>query len=192
MSDRAGSYQGTTPWDIGAPQSAFTELEQNGEIEGSVLDIGCGTGENSLYLVTKGYQVTGIDSSPTSIAKALLKSSERNLKVKFLIFDSLLLEHLGTVFDTIIDSGVFHLYSDEKRILYIQSLGRVLRPCGYLHMLCFAEGDYGSYGPRRVTKGEINFFFNEGWEVKAIRKARFETNYGRGWNWAWLASILKL
>ena len=186
------SYQDISHWDTGRPQVEFVNLEKAGEIDGSVLDVGCGTGENALYLAQKGYQVTGVDSSPTALAKAMLKVAERGLKVKFLLFDSLQLEHLGTVFDTIIDSGLFHSYSGEKRSLFVKSLGGVLRPGGYYHMLCFSEGDFGLSGPKSVTKGDIQFNFRDGWDIKAIRKARFEINHGCGWNWAWLASILRL
>lgn len=189
MSELLGFNGGTTPWDIGRPQKAFVDLEEAGEIQGSVLDIGCGTGENAMHMARKGYRTVGVDSSPTSIAKAMLKTTQRNLPVKFIIFEPLQLEHLGMIFDTIIDSGLFHLYDDSTRPLYVKSLGRVLKPEGYLHILCISEGNFGSFGPKRVTKGDFRFYFIEGWEVKAIRGARFEVNYGRGWNWAWLATI---
>lgn len=41
---------GRLPWETGRPQTEFMQLEQAGEILGSVLDVGCGTGENALYL----------------------------------------------------------------------------------------------------------------------------------------------
>ena len=40
---------GPPPWDIGRPQKEFVELVRRGEITGSVLDIGCGTGEHALF-----------------------------------------------------------------------------------------------------------------------------------------------
>jgi SAM-dependent methyltransferase len=186
------SNQGSTPWDTGKPQPVVIELERSGSIQGSVLDIGCSTGENALYLASKGYRVTGIDSSPTAIAKALLKASRMNLKVKFIIFDSLQLKYLGMEFDTIIDCGLFHHFKDETRPMLVQSLKQVLRPGGYYHLLCFSEGDYGGSRLKRVTKGEIYYYFSDGWEIESISKKKFETNYGKGWNWAWFASILKL
>jgi len=189
MSGAQEMNEGLNPWDTGKPQRAFVDLETAGEILGSVLDIGCGTGENAMYMAQKGYRTVGVDSSPNSIAKAMLKSAHRNLPVKFIIFDALQLEHLGMIFDTIIDSGQFHLYDHDTRPHYVRSLGRVLKPEGYLHMLCISEGNFGNFGPKRVTKGDFRFYFSEGWEVKAIRNARLEVNYGRGWNWAWLATI---
>ena len=46
------AYQETAPWDIPGPQPAIVGLEEAGEIRGSVLDAGCGTGENALYLAS--------------------------------------------------------------------------------------------------------------------------------------------
>ena len=46
-------YLGQAPWDIPGPQPAFVALEEAGAIRGSVLDAGCGTGENALYLASR-------------------------------------------------------------------------------------------------------------------------------------------
>jgi len=51
------AYRGTPPWDIGRPQKEFVELMRRGEITGSVLDIGCGTGEQALFFAQEGYDV---------------------------------------------------------------------------------------------------------------------------------------
>ena len=62
------AYEGTPPWDIGRPQPEFVRLEAGGEIRGSVLDVGCGTGENALHMAAKGHDVWGIDGAPTAIS----------------------------------------------------------------------------------------------------------------------------
>ena len=48
------AYLGTPPWDIGRPQPAIVRLAESNQIAGSVLDVGCGTGENILYLAERG------------------------------------------------------------------------------------------------------------------------------------------
>ena len=57
-------YRGTPPRDIGRPQKAFIELAWRGEIRGSVLDIGCGTGEHALFVAGAGHEALGIDTAP--------------------------------------------------------------------------------------------------------------------------------
>ena len=64
------AYRGTPPWDISRPQAEFVRLEESGEIRGSVLDVGCGTGEHVLYLARRGHEAWGIDSAPLAIEKA--------------------------------------------------------------------------------------------------------------------------
>ena len=64
------AYRGTPPWDIGHPQKEFVGLVRRGEITGSVLDIGCGTGEHALFFAEEGHEVWGIDSAPLAIGKA--------------------------------------------------------------------------------------------------------------------------
>jgi SAM-dependent methyltransferase len=94
------AYKGTPPWDIGRPQKEFIELVRRGELSGSVLDIGCGTGENALFFAGEGYEVWGIDSAPVAIQKAKEKAAGRGLKVHFLVLDALHMSELIRQFDT--------------------------------------------------------------------------------------------
>ena len=71
MSFFESAYRGgPPPWDIGRPQKEFVELVRRGEITGSVLDIGCGTGEHALFFAAEGHEVWGIDSTP--LAKTVI------------------------------------------------------------------------------------------------------------------------
>ncbi len=83
------AYKGTPPWDIGRPQKEFIDLVRRGELSGSVLDIGCGTGENALFFAGEGYEVWGIDSAPLAIQKAREKAAGRGLAAHFLVMDAL-------------------------------------------------------------------------------------------------------
>ncbi len=90
---------GRPPWDIGRPQKEFVELVRQGEIGGSVLDIGCGTGEHALFFAKEGHEVWGIDSSPTAIERAKAKAAERGIRVHFLVLDALHMSWLIRKFD---------------------------------------------------------------------------------------------
>jgi ubiquinone/menaquinone biosynthesis C-methylase UbiE len=201
MKNRQGSfggtfdsaYEGIPPWDIGRPQKAYVDLAQTGQIQGSVLDVGCGTGENALHLAQLGYEVWGIDSSPLAIKKAQAKSSTRGVSVTFRVADAFRLKELGRSFDMIIDSGLFHIFSDEERLLFVRSLSSVLKPGGTYYLLCFSDQEATSgTGPRRVSQAEIYATFREGWSVNEIRATRFEINLRNEGMPAWLASITRL
>jgi cyclopropane fatty-acyl-phospholipid synthase-like methyltransferase len=186
------AYEGTPPWDIGRPQKEFIQLAEDGEISGRVLDAGCGTGENALYLASMGFEVWGIDAAPSAIKKAKEKAKERGITVNFLVSDALKLQLLQNKFDTVIDCGLFHVFSDEERPIFAASLSSALYPNGKYFMLCFSEHEPGSYGPRRVTQAEIRATFSKGWKINYIREAVLEITFGPDGVKAWLSSITRL
>lgn len=168
----ATAYAGRAPWDIGKPQSV---LQAAGDkVAGSILDAGCGTGENALFFASKGHAATGIDFLEGPITEAKAKAVERGLSVKFLVKDALKLEEWTERFDNVIDSGLFHVFSDADRAHYIQGLETVLRPGGRLLLLCFSDQVPGEVGPRRVKRKELREAFARGWEIESIELARFE------------------
>lgn len=186
------AYHGSPPWDIGRPQPAFVALEEAGAIAGDVLDVGCGTGENALFLAGRGHDVWGVDAAPSAIELARRKAEERGLAVTFRVQDALRLQELGRTFDTVIDSGLFHALSDSERPLYARSLAAVLRPGGTYFMLAFSELEPGGFGPRRVTQQEIRAAFSDGWRVNEIRAAAFAGRRSPDGSRAWLSSITRV
>jgi 2-polyprenyl-3-methyl-5-hydroxy-6-metoxy-1,4-benzoquinol methylase len=186
------AYKDIPPWDIGRPQKEFIRLAEDGEISGRVLDAGCGTGENALYLAHLGFEVWGIDGAPSAIKKAKEKAKKRGITVNFLVFDALKLQSLQTKFNTVIDCGLFHVFTDEERPIFATSLSSALLPDGKYFKLCFSEHEPGSCGPRRVTQAEIRAAFSKGWKINYIREAEFETMFNAEGVKAWLSSITRL
>lgn len=105
------AYQERPPWDIGRPQQEIVRLEQTGQITGTVLDVGCGTGDNALFLASCGHEVVGLDSVERAIEAARRKADERSLSATFIRGEILSLREIGRTFDTVIDSGLFHTLS---------------------------------------------------------------------------------
>ena len=168
------SYRGTPPWDIGKPQPEFVKIAQNGEIRGSLLDIGCGTGENALYFSGLNLEVLGLDSAPRAIEKAKRKATQRGSQAEFNVGDALHLEDLKRKFDTITDCGLFHIFSDRERRVFEKSLRATLKGSGTYFMLCFSDKEPADWGgPRRVSAEEIEATFDPGWRINYIRDAWF-------------------
>jgi SAM-dependent methyltransferase len=188
------AYAGRAPWDTGRPQSAFVEAA--GLVEGSVLDAGCGTGENALFFAARGHQVTGIDFLQEPIERAKQKAAERGIAASFLVQDALTLSGWGERFDTAIDSGLFHVFPDDARRRYVAGLARVLRPGGRLLLLCFSDAEPGTHGPRRVSRAELEAAFANGWDLEAVTATRFEVvpastdpGFSGGGPHAWFAAF---
>jgi len=166
------AYTGQAPWDIGRPQPAFVAAAER--ITGSILDAGCGTGENALFFASRGNRVTGIDFLPEPIRRAKQKAAERGLTATFLVRDALTLSELDETFDQVLDSGLFHVFSDDDRPRYVAGLAAVLKPGGRLFLLCFSDEEPGDQGPRRVSKRELLDAFADGFELESVELARFE------------------
>jgi cyclopropane fatty-acyl-phospholipid synthase-like methyltransferase len=184
-------YAGAPPWEIGRPQPAFLALAEAGAIRGRVLDVGCGTGEQVLMAAGLGLEATGLDAAPAAIEAARRKARDRGLTARFLLWDALRLAELGERFDTVLDSGLFHVFADEDRPRFVDGLWAVLLPGGRYLMLCFSERQPGLWGPRRVTQAEIRASFADGWRVDAIEPARFDVTIDPDGAHAWLVTITR-
>jgi cyclopropane fatty-acyl-phospholipid synthase-like methyltransferase len=185
-------YEVTPPWDIGHPQAPFVTLAEAGKLKGQTLDVGCGTGEHVLLAAEHGAEAMGVDISSLAIERAREKAAARDLKVTLQVADVLHLDELGLQFDTVTDSGVFHVFADDERPLFVRSLRSALRPGGVYYMMCFSDRQPGDWGPRRVSQAELRSAFADGWSVETIEPARFEVNIDPNGAQAWLSTIKRL
>lgn len=183
-----GMYQSTPPWDTGRPQPALLAVAEQGGLHGRVLDVGCGTGEHTLMAASFGHEATGIDLSPVAVGMADGKVRERGVgSARFMTGDCLDLGALGEQWDTITDSSVFHIFSDEDRPRFVASLRSALVSGGRVVMLCFSDEEPPGWGPRRISKDEIREAFADGWRVETIEPATIELSgeghppEARGW-----------
>lgn len=184
------AYKGKPPWDIGRPQPSFKALADAGEIAGPVLDAGCGTGENALFLAARGFAVVGVDAVEAAVEAARRKALARGLEAEFLVHDALALDGLGRRFATVVDSGLFHTFADRERVLFAKSLAAALRLGGRYYVLCFSERESREGGPRRVTQAALRAAFDKPpFRVLSIAAAEMATNLDGAGRKAWLARI---
>jgi SAM-dependent methyltransferase len=202
--DAAYAASTPPPWDLGRPQPAFVRLAREGLLAGQVLDVGCGTGEQTLLAASSGAEALGVDVSPLAVERARGKAAARGVpaaaggqvgSARFEVADALSLGDLGLTFDTVIDSGLFHVFDDDSRVRYVASLASVLRPGGHLYLMCFSNRQPGEFGPRRVSQDELRAAFGDGWTILAIQADTFAINPGlfpATTALAWLANIARL
>jgi cyclopropane fatty-acyl-phospholipid synthase-like methyltransferase len=170
-------YARRPPWDIGKPQKPFRDAADR--LTGKVLDAGCGTGDTAIFLASRGCKVTGIDFLEGPIERALHKAAKGGVQVTFLVKDALTLKDWDERFDNVIDSGLFHVFSDEDGLRYVEGLATVLKPGGRVFLLCFSDEEPktpGTPGPRRVSKKELHDAFGEGWRIESIEPVQIEVH----------------
>jgi cyclopropane fatty-acyl-phospholipid synthase-like methyltransferase len=187
-------YAGKPPWDIGKPQRQFTAIAD--QVISPVLDAGCGTGELALFLADRGYRVTGIDFVEEAIHRARRKAVERGLSVEFLVKDATTLADWSRRFASVMDCGLFHVFSDTDRMRYVTGLAHLLQPGGRLFVMCFSDEEPGTEGPRRVARHELDDAFADGWQIECIQPTQIEVNpeftdmeFSAGGPKAWFAVI---
>jgi ubiquinone/menaquinone biosynthesis C-methylase UbiE len=186
------AYKGTPPWDVGHPQPVFEALIKDGEIKpGRALDIGCGRGDNAIMLAMNGCEVTGIDLVEAAISDATAKVIERHVKVNFVVGNVLSMDKLfmEAEFDIVIDSGLFHTMTDEERQVFARQIHRVLKAGGKYFLLCFSDKEPEGYGPRRISKAEIERTFTPLFNIIYINDSAFYSRIGPHSSKAYLISV---
>jgi SAM-dependent methyltransferase len=160
---------GFIPWDGHKLSVRLCELV-DGEAalpKGKALDVGCGTGEASIYLARHGWNVTGVDFVKRALEKARVKTERAAVSVRYVHADATRLSSygLGAGFDLVADNGCMHGLSDAGREAYVRELSSMVAPGGRLVLLGFAEGKRP--GPRGFKLPEIRRRFDSGWELIA-------------------------
>lgn len=127
------------PWDIHQAQPRLVELEALGVITGEVLDIGCGLGDNAIFLASRGHSVTALDGSPAAIEQARSRAAAAGVTVNFDVADATNLTGYDGRFDTVIDSALYHCLVEADQQAYVAGLYRATRPGARLHLYCFSD-----------------------------------------------------
>jgi SAM-dependent methyltransferase len=172
-------YQGGTPmgrkmpWDIGAPQPAVVALADAGEFTGEVLDIGCGLGDNSAFLASRGLHVTGLDGAPSAIEQARARTSD----VTFAVADATKLEGYEGRFDTVIDSALYHCLTEDERRAYLAALTRATRPGARLHLFAFSPEVPDAFpAPYLISEANLRETVGKDWTIECLEPAVYTTS----------------
>lgn len=154
------------PWDREEPPQALVDLVRSGTVRPcKAVDLGCGTGHYAIYLAQMGFEVTGVDISPTAIGIAQENARRENAKCDFIAADLLGdLHEVGGTYDFGYDWELLHHIFPEDRGTYVRNVHRLLSPGATYLSVCFSERDpmFGGVGKyRRTAIGTLLYFSSE-------------------------------
>jgi SAM-dependent methyltransferase len=169
---------GLTPWD-GHPLPAWLrgQIEEPGGIlPGRALDVGCGTGDTSIYLAQHGWTVTGVDFVKRALERARAKTRAAGVSVRYQQADvtQLSAAGVGGGFDLVVDNGCLHGLSAGQRDAYVREISAAAVPGGRLLIMAFAER--ARRGPDGIDRAEVERRFASGWELVASGKDAAASN----------------
>lgn len=174
-------YQtGNTPWDIGKPDfNLIHTVTTMGIKPCKALDIGCGTGHNSIWLAEKGFDVLGIDTSELAIQKASEETLKANVKCTFSFINFLTSKIEGAPFGLVFDRGCFHSFnSAEERSSFAQKIAAHLEDDGlWLSLIGNADEQRNHPGPPQRTARDIVNSVEPYFEILSLISSHFGSNH---------------
>ncbi len=170
---------GDSPWDTGQPDSHLVEMLEAGVIAPCrVLEVGCGTGTNALWLAERGFDVLGIDIAKLAIERAEAKREAAHIdpaKARFALIDFLQDEVPGAPFDFVFDRGVLHVFDDaDVRARFASRVADLLSPRGqWLSLAGSTEGPERDHGPPRRSARDLVSALEPALEIVFLRSTTF-------------------
>ncbi|MFH1268969.1 MAG: class I SAM-dependent methyltransferase, partial [Planctomycetota bacterium] len=168
--------EGVPPWETGLPSGELIRVLDEGIVSpGITLEVGCGTGADAVYLAQRGFEVTGVDSSPMAVERARARSRLENAAVCFALADVFEFVETAEPFDFIYDAGFYHFIRQTDLNRYFDLLWRTTRPGSYYLALTGSTGEAADGGPPQVSEEEIRSELGRLLEFVHLRHFRFES-----------------
>jgi 2-polyprenyl-3-methyl-5-hydroxy-6-metoxy-1,4-benzoquinol methylase len=175
-----GRYEAhDTPWDIGQPDFNLVQTVTKTPIKPcNAVDIGCGTGDNAIWLSQQGFHVLGIDTSEVAIERAKEKALRADTKCRFIVSNFLASKVEGRPFGFAFDRGCFHvLESDQERKSFAENVNRHLQRDGlWLSLIGNADEQRNTPGPPQRSARDIINAVEPYFEILSLVSGHFGAN----------------
>lgn len=175
---------GQLPWDTGQPEPLLVKFVDSGRVApGKALEIGAGTGTNSIWMAERGFDVLGVDIAPLAVEKAKTKMEGRALRCRFAAGDFLASPPPGGPFQFVFDRGCFHVFDESsEREQFATRVADALVPEGlWLSLIGSTEGPPREFGPPRRSAREIALAIEPALEIVELRSGVFSSHGAEAW-----------
>ena len=181
---------GTPPW-VQQARPELVELVESGDLRpGRAIDLGCGEGDNAIFLAQRGFRVTAVDFSAAAIAKAKVKAGKAGADVNFVIDDLTQLTRVEGQFDLLVDYGTFDDLSIKDRAAYVDQVTSLAKPGARFLLWCFEWELKGwerlatailPFGNLALRPGEVERWFASMFEIRRVAGESDLPKWPRGW-----------
>jgi SAM-dependent methyltransferase len=170
------SYRvGDLPWDTGRPSSELQRVVSRNTIQPCrALELGCGTGTNSVWLAQQGFEATGIDLAPLAVEQAEKRAYATGVKVHFVVADVLHLPDLDGPFAFFFDRGCYHAVRRNAAEQYAPAVARQLASGGRGLILAGNALEPHDPGPPVVTEEQIRDELGLAFQILDLQEFRFD------------------
>jgi SAM-dependent methyltransferase len=154
-------------WDRGLPTADLVKLVEGASAPGRALDLGCGTGTDSIYLAQHGWDVTGVDMVSRALSIARRKATAAGVSPRFVEGDVTRLREfsVGDGYTLLLDFGCFHTLPPDRRDAYVESVSEVAAPGAIFLLFGFRRPPRLAPMQAGLTAEEVRRRFpSGGWE----------------------------
>jgi SAM-dependent methyltransferase len=163
------------PWDTGRPSAELQrQLAKRKLTPCRAIELGCGTGTNSIWLAQQGFDVTAVDISPTAIERAQAKAVEAGVQIRFLQADVFALPDLGPGFPFFIDRGCYHVVRRVDVAEFLRSLESITAAGAEGLVLTGNAKEPHSPGPPVVSEAEIRAELGRDFDIVSLEEFCFD------------------
>ncbi|MES0489533.1 MAG: class I SAM-dependent methyltransferase [Leptospirales bacterium] len=178
--DWDGAYRsGKALWDSGVPSAELVKALSAGDIKpGRALELGCGTGTNSIFLAERGFEVTGVDNSDEALAtgrEKLTKYYEKKSRILSVQFDKVKIPDFksNVKYNFVFDRGCFHTFPKRSWQPYAQMVANLLQSGSYYLLLTGNDKEPRDPGPPVLSEKQIRDVFLPDFNIIRIKDFRF-------------------
>src|SRR5262245_7357314 len=165
--------EGTAPWDTGQPCSELRRRLAAGDLpaSGTALDLGCGSGVQTLLLAAHGLEVVGVDLSSTAIESARRRASVHpaGQGARFIAGDVTEVRGIGEPFDVLVDRGCYHVARGDHLDAFVRALERLSRAGSLLLLLAFSAAEAPEFPVPAVAEQELRSELGRHFEITDLR-----------------------
>jgi SAM-dependent methyltransferase len=170
---------GDLPWDTGRPSTELQRVVAQQPIAPCrALDLGCGTGSNTIWLAQQGFDAVGVDIAPLAVAQACQRARAAGVSAQFQVADILHPPKFDQPFLFFFDRGCYHAVRREDPTAYASAIIQLLAPGARGLILAGNARESHDDGPPAVTEEQLRSELGAVFHLLELREFRFDAPPG--------------